>query len=770
MLFKPHSISNHLIREFVDFNLTLKIQTRGENYKCDRNSTLLFRDQLITLNKEISVLTTLIGQTYLRTRHKRALLLIGGKILKALFGVVTEDEVQKLKRVLQILDHTIHDDKHYRIERDMIIARLAHSHHSLIKLVKTHISEAQAILVNHEDNIEIMNKFDIALKNGLEKNLESRNCLWKILQTQMHYKALLDLIYGLEKLKSGYLSREIIPVNKLLLAMNTWNMILFRNFTLNLAQNSPQYYYNNKLVKTHTVNKDILTYIVKIPARDAMNRLDIFKVFRFGVPALTHNNSVRGYTMIDNVVEFLIINSTHYSTEYTRDSDRLPSAYQVINSTSCYLAIFLDMDHKIITAHCIFNYYAGEILEFRHILVSDSLHIVISEVSEGNLICGNNNTHIDMTPMSIVELPCTCMLTTESFVLDSGGDKCDRTANYTMNTGINIPLFLSLKMDVSTLGGGDLLNLSIPEMQNLHVNFSRQMNLLDLQDRFVRDIIGRAENLVRLDSKYSKPYPLQMGFGMLDYGPVIGSFILSSISLCVSFYLLYRLHGLFAILLGFRSALGANLTLTNWEVPDVLASLNLSDLSYDPILANSLPDPWNDTMSSGDSSLNSNLAIGFYALLCVILGLGIYKVTRCIQKARSSKYHIMGAAGTKVYLKIKYQNDVYAFDVCNILQPISAITCPTTPLITAIRPPRFSSRSIEVEWTQFALCEYFAGGKMIVIRFPRKFKIPRDCAAEVRAAIRSGSYEASIMMADAHGNTMSMRTDAMDHRRGTTEL
>ena len=91
-----------------------------------------------------------------------------------------------------------------------------------------------------------MNKFDVALKNGLDINLESRNCLWKILQTQMHYKALLDLIYGLEKLKSGYLSREIIPVNKLLLAMDTWNMILFRNFTLNLAQNSTQYYYNNK--------------------------------------------------------------------------------------------------------------------------------------------------------------------------------------------------------------------------------------------------------------------------------------------------------------------------------------------------------------------------------------------------------------------------------------------------------------------------------------------------------------------------------------------
>ena len=771
VLFKTDGNSIPQIDTFIKFKMTLETKIRGANYICEGNSSLIFRDQLKILNKEISVLTTLIGQKYLKTRSKRALLLIGGKILKALFGVVTEDEVHKLKTILQILDHTIHDDKHYRIERDLLISKLAHSHHSLIKLVKTHITEAEGILGNYEDNLEILGNFDSKLITKLNINTQSRDCLWKILQTQMHYKSLIDIIYALGKLKSGFLTREILPVDKLLIAMDMWDMILFRNYTLKLSQRSTDYFYNNKLVHKFDAEEDRINYTVRIPAYRNDSEMDIYRIIRFEVPSLTHNHSVLGYTLIENRAEFLIINSTHYSTQDTINYARLPSAYRMINSTSCFLAIFLDSNQNTIKQHCIFNYYAGVAPDFKHIKISGNIHMILTSDSFGHINCEHENvSEIILTPMSIIALPCHCMLTTRTFVLRPEGDNCDIVSNYTINTGINIPLFLSLNINMTDMSGGDMLNLSMPGMQLLHANFSRQIAALDIQERFVRDIIGRTDRLIKLGREYSKPYPIEMGLGLDDYGPIISSFVLSALSLCVSFYLLYRLHGLFAILLGFRSALGANLTLTNWEVPDFLASLNLTLLNTDPILADSMPDPWNNTMYSGDSSLNSNLAIGFYVLLTVALIALIGKVTRCIYKARTTRYHIMGAAGTRVYLKIKYLNDIYAFEVCSILHPISAITCPNTPLITAIRPPRFSSRSIEVDWTQFSLCEYFAGGKMVVTRFPRKFKIPRDCAAEVRAAIRSGAFEAAIMMADAHGNTMSMRTDAMEHRRGTTEL
>ena len=592
VLFKPYFASKPLIRDFVHFNLTLRIKIKGPGYACNLNSTDIMGNKLKLLNEEVNVLASLINDIYIKTRHRRALLLIGGKILKAIFGVVTEPDIQKLKTVLQILDHTIHDDKHYRVERDTLIAKLAHSHHLLINLVKIHINEAQTILNNQERNIHLINKFNLDLMNKLVANVQSRDCLWKIMQTQMHFESLVDLIYALDRLSFGYLSRELIPVNKLIQAMDMWDMILFRNFTMKLAQRSTRYFYNTKLILNFKITSEEIAYCVKIPASWKDSNFAYYKIIIFKVPTMTHNHSIQGYTLIENRAKFLMINSSHFTMQYHPERGTLPMAYQSINSTTCFTALFLDLKFSIIKSLCTFDYYPGRTPEFKHIPISENTHLILTSELEGFIVCEDkNDTQILLTPLTIIELPCKCTLMSNTFALSSKGQTCEVVSDYTINTGINLPLFLSINIDVNHLGGGDLLNLSTPELHEMHVNFTRQIKILDLQDSFVRDIIGRAERLIQQDRKYSTPSIFGTARHIYDYGPIISSFILSVLSLCVSFYLLYRLHGLFAILLGFRSALGANLTLTNWEVPD-LASLNLTFLSTNKsILADSIPDP-----------------------------------------------------------------------------------------------------------------------------------------------------------------------------------
>ena len=342
---------------------------------------------------------------------------------------------------------------------------------------------------------------------------------------------------------------------------------------------------------------------------------------------------------------------------------------------------------------------------------------------------------------------------------------CEIDSNYTINTGINLPLFLSIKLNFELYGGGDLFDLEIPELREFHVNFSKFVEELNTQDGYVRDIVRNAEQLIIKDRAYSKP-PIGWDADVVkEYGPVISCFIFTAISLCISFYLLYRLHGLFTLLLGFRSALGQNLTLTKWGSDSMLDDLEatLHNLS---ILADPDPSPVNSTLNEQDVSFTSNLAIGFYVLLSTVILILFCKMVKCIHRARTTRYHIMGPAGTKVFLKIKFQDAVFAFEICPILHPISSITFPLAPRIQGIRPPRFTCRRIEVSWERFGILEYVSSGRLMKIALPKSLKVPRSCAGEVRHAINTGAFEAAVMMADAHGNTMSLLSDAMMPRNG----
>ena len=276
--------------------------------------------------------------------------------------------------------------------------------------------------------------------------------------------------------------------------------------------------------------------------------------------------------------------------------------------------------------------------------------------------------------------------------------------------------------------------------------------------------------IIKHDNKIISHSTVEWITTLRDNGPNIASTILSAISLGISFYLLYRLNGLFTLLMGFQKVLSANLTMTQWEVPDFHLP-NPSNPDLDPILATS-----NSTLSDSaidnvyDDSLSSHhtsgLAIGFYFLLLVLLGVIIVKVVKCALKYRSGRYHIIGPANTQVHLKITYAGDTYAFCVCPVYHNISAIKLPICPRVNHIRAPRFMSHQIKVTWTDASIFEYWAGSRLHTIAFPSSFHVPKGYRSLVRSAIHSGVYEASISLSDAHGNTMELRRDALNSPRG----
>ena len=154
IVFLPTNDQFYPISDYFNQNITIDIDLVPPNSTCSIDGQLSdLNSKLKTLNDQIDILIDLIYHNYIYKRTKRALLLIGGKLLKALFGVETEDEMENVKKHLNILDNLIHDEKHYMISRDKLITRLAHSHHEMGLHIKTHIQESIYLFNRHEDMI-----------------------------------------------------------------------------------------------------------------------------------------------------------------------------------------------------------------------------------------------------------------------------------------------------------------------------------------------------------------------------------------------------------------------------------------------------------------------------------------------------------------------------------------------------------------------------------------------------------------------------------------
>ena len=67
---------------------------------------------------------------------------------------------------------------------------------------------------------------------------------------------------------------------------------------------------------------------------------------------------------------------------------------------------------------------------------------MVNPPKEGVIQCENDSTAVDLPPLTIVNLPCGCKLDAKYLTLINPSVECHYKANLTINTGINIPIFV----------------------------------------------------------------------------------------------------------------------------------------------------------------------------------------------------------------------------------------------------------------------------------------------------------------------------------------
>ena len=771
ILFEPMKTPIPILHDNIIFNMSSDIKLKPPVYMCRVvNESAPLAAKLAYLNQGSFLLSNLIRDNYIMHRHTRALLGIVGRLLKSLFGVETEEDVNKLKGHLNILDHTIHDDKHYMISRDLLIARLAYAHHKLILHMRLHIKEAESLFNHQSYNTEQLHKTNSKLISTIGHKSDLQDCLWKITQAQEYYSYLLDLIYTFERLSSGYLSKELVNFATMISVIDKWKIIAFRNYTMSLVHTSPRYYFNTKLYEITLITEHCIKYTVSVNARFESVNLDQYRISIFPVPSMAHNFSLPGYTVLKENSKFLLVNSTHHTESYHKNTQMLPMIIRPIRALTCVLALYLDLtsDIKIL---CRFDYISKYSPIFQHVPVTANTHILINPTDEGIIVCGRNTTTMTLAPLSIINIACGCYLETQTFSLKPMGASCNIEINSVINTGINIPMLTSVNLTVNNLGGGDLIELNKIHLSIIHANFSTQIGDLNLADGNIRDIFNKARDLMSKDRKYSEDNSASFVIGLKENSPIAVCYIISIISLVVSLYILYRLHGLFAILtlVGAPTGEAVNVSLTQLSLPDFgpndfSFTFSPSNLDNDTVLT---PEQGPTVDMGIESIFLSDVAVTIYA---VIFGICVALAVASLRKYyKSGSYRIMGSEGTHVYLKIKFGETWYSFPISPVLHTIPTITCAMAPKIVKITPKRFWPSSITISWSQMGLFEYNSGGRSVTLPFKSTLIIPSHEMSTIRRALSAGACQATLYIADGHNNTMQLYADAFKRVGGSSE-
>ena len=266
VVFYPTKGLTKPVSNIFHFNLTVDINLDYQNSTCGQyNHTSKVEDKLSLINDQINILIDLIMDKYIFKRTRRALLLLGGKILKALFGVLNEEDMEVLKKHLDIVDNIIHDEKHYMVSRDKLITRLAHSQHEMSNHIKVHIAESIHLFNRHEHMIKAelysLNQTKVVLQDLIIQN----NCLWKIRKSEEFLNYILGLLYSLDKLQKGYICDRLIPVHKMHKTLQFWDLSMRATRSRHLAEKTANFYFSSQIAHLVSASSRRLTIGVRVP-------------------------------------------------------------------------------------------------------------------------------------------------------------------------------------------------------------------------------------------------------------------------------------------------------------------------------------------------------------------------------------------------------------------------------------------------------------------------------------------------------------------------
>ena len=679
-------------------------------------------------------------------RWRRAAVQVIGYILKALFGVSTVPDNQRLAKKLGLLDSRIHENKLYNVDRDMLIARLAVSHNGLLEHSKLHAQEVEKILQKWEVDLEIIR---LGANNNSEEIVRSekmRICNLEITNALANVEQSSKLIGALIKAKGGSLDVGLISPSDLKAGLNLLELKLEElNQPFKISRKNLEYYYRRATTHVQSRMGDTIFISVEVPI--IRNKVDhtCYRVRNLKTPAML-SDKPSAYTKITNLPKYLCVNSTSYTEEvgFKTKQDSRPIAFSPLGLRSCSLAL-LDNSPEEVSKLCTKILVPRGRPHITHYPVSNSEHMIYTMDKIGRMRCGHNIQKLNWEEINMISIPCGCLVTSESFSISTEGILCPIKFNISrLVHGVNLASLEAFKIPIAGLHGST--EISKEELGPLRAN----LTLLTASDYFNKenknswDLSEATRELVKQDKK--EQFDLHEWVSDIStYTPAPISLLFSITSLAISLYCYCRIQRLLAYLVMVKGA--AALQLTHHTAPPIEFTREEGET---PVV------------DMGDwTSPTTQTYLGYVGVLALLLFV-CYKLLKLCRRAGPAiplKTKLMSGTGTHVYLRLVAGVKAYDFEVTPLTHQVEAMKLVSSPAITRLRVLKCFPSKLVCHWT--GPLKYTVNGKEFVVRFPRQLRVSWFGGQEIKKVIQGELSGLATYIADGHGNSKQLRAEAM---------
>ena len=443
-----------------------------------------------------------------------------GNLLSIAIGTATEPMIGGLTgdvtQILQLMGRMTASDT----QRNNVLYNVALTLNQLIEWTRQHTAEMNGILGNitHSFRQHINVTTDIytsALlgEGGNLLNQINENNKITYIQRLLQYHTELDKWSDtLDILEEGKIPGNLVQNSELETLVSRMKSKL-REIGSNVRPIGNVKSWRNSL-KDLRFNGSHASFRIRVPFSHVRETFAVYKPIVFPIPIHTHEYDTKGYTelvldprqilIIDKPQRGYMLTKDDWLNECRSEGDNLfcfqDFAYRKIDAPSCLIALFLD-NKKMISETCKFQIVPLLEIKPNYIMLDTDEQILINQGPIGYLECkGQVNSPIDLPVFTIINIPCSCHLTTKYFTLYVSRKNCQAHNNtlVSLNTGFNLPLAMIFSLQTEAYTGKSIepsiFTLSIPEVED--VNF----RLKDIPELMVESGIIIEEMTAKLES------------------------------------------------------------------------------------------------------------------------------------------------------------------------------------------------------------------------------------------------------------------------------
>ncbi|XP_033728641.1 uncharacterized protein LOC117317810 [Pecten maximus] len=440
------------------------------------------------VNSTVKEIHRLIPHSYFpntlsSSRSKRGLLDFIGQISKSLFGTATSDDVEDLKRHMQVLNNN-----NVKLARAM--ASQSHQLTSFMAAVDERLDNIVEIVKNNHDQTMTLSEQFSASLDGIEHELV---LLENLMITQINATSTLDkhlehAKLAIHDLAKGKLSPFLLSPQIMRSTLKQVQNIMSSKYKgFSIIHNDPLYYYHNANF-VYARHHSMLYLLVKIPISPFIQPLHVYKVYSAPVPV---NSTSSHATQLLNTPEYFVHTSDnqHFSTlshkqlQECSGSDILYCKFQValssVAKSSCIAAIFYNQKDMVKTT-CDFRF------------LPDILSPAITELAPSNLLmyqipmlaldCPNGQRIIKGCSFCVVRIPCMCTVTAGNLFVPPRLGQCKNDTNdISVIHPVNLALlqeFFPSSQHASIFGDTsypDFVRVKIPDVNIYNHSFTEKL-------------------------------------------------------------------------------------------------------------------------------------------------------------------------------------------------------------------------------------------------------------------------------------------------------